>query len=180
MSAKGWAMLVVPVLIAALCAVFCGLGYLLTAAIGLPTRLGLPWAARGAGAVVLLSGMALMAWIWTYRPPGEVLLSTFETIRKAVRRAPLEQPAERTEPLVLVGPQRWVRNPMYLAVVVLWLGWWLVLDYTLLMPLPAFFLLWFNLVVIPMEERELLALYGHQYSDYIRAVPRFFPTRLPP
>ena len=117
-----------------------------------------------------------MGWIWTYRRPGDILVSTYVTMQKAVRRAAPQEPSARTEPLVLDGPQRHVRHPMYFAVVVIWLGWWLLLDYTPILWMVFLFFLWFNLVVIRFEERELLALYPEQYTAYIRAVPRFFPS----
>ena len=65
---------------------------------------------------------------------------------------------------------------MYFAVVVLFLGWWLLLDYTLLLFMALLFLLWFTLVVIRFEEQELRALFGEEYEAYARAVPKFFPS----
>jgi protein-S-isoprenylcysteine O-methyltransferase Ste14 len=118
----------------------------------------------------------MMGWIWRYRKPDEILVSTYVSMQKAVRRTPPEEPAARTEPPVLEGPHRHVRNPMYFAVVVLWAGWWLVLDYTLILWIAVLFFLWFNLVVIRWEERELLALYPEQYAAYAKRVPRFFPS----
>jgi protein-S-isoprenylcysteine O-methyltransferase Ste14 len=60
--------------------------------------------------------------------------------------------------------------------VVLLFGWWLVLAYTFLLFMAFFFFLWFNLVVIRFEEKELRALYGKQYETYAKTVPRFFPS----
>jgi protein-S-isoprenylcysteine O-methyltransferase Ste14 len=68
---------------------------------------------------------------------------------------------------------------MYFAVVVLIAGWWLVLDYTLILLTALCFFLWFNLVVIRFEEAELTALYGDQYAAYVKAVPRSFPSFRP-
>ena len=65
---------------------------------------------------------------------------------------------------------------MYFAVVLLVLGWWLVLDYALVLFMALLFFLWFNLVVIPFEEKELRALYPEEYAAYLRVVPRFFPS----
>ena len=65
---------------------------------------------------------------------------------------------------------------MYFAVVVLLLGWWLVLDYTFLLFMAFLFFLWFNLVVIRFEEKELRALYREEYETYAKSVPRFFPS----
>jgi protein-S-isoprenylcysteine O-methyltransferase Ste14 len=65
---------------------------------------------------------------------------------------------------------------LYFAVVIILLGWWLVLDYTFLLFMATFFFLWFNLVVIRFEERELKALYPEEYETYANTVPRFFPS----
>jgi protein-S-isoprenylcysteine O-methyltransferase Ste14 len=170
------AILTVPPFIATLVCAFGAAGYFLGNALGMPARFDMPLAIRAGGIGVLAAGFAMMGWIWKYRKPMDVLVSTYITIHKAVRRTPPQETAGRTEPLVLQGPQRHVRHPMYFAVVLIWLGWWLVLDYTFLLWMTFFFYLWFNLVVIPAEERELRALYGQQYEAYAKAVPRFFPA----
>jgi hypothetical protein len=175
MSIRRQAFIVVPLVIGSLAALFCLLGYLLELVLGVPARFGLPPAVRGCGVAVLGLGFAFMIWIFSCRRPNEVLVSTYISMRKAVRGTPPAEPSARTEPLVLAGPQRYTRNPMYFADCTLFLGWWLALDYTLLLFLAICFFLWFNLVVIPYEERELLALYGDQYAQYARTVPRFFP-----
>ena len=59
---------------------------------------------------------------------------------------------------------------------VLLLGWWLVLDYTFLLFTALLFFLWFNIVVIRFEEKELKALYREEYETYAKSVPRFFPS----
>jgi protein-S-isoprenylcysteine O-methyltransferase Ste14 len=65
---------------------------------------------------------------------------------------------------------------MYFAVVVMVLGWWLVLDYTFLLLLAGLLTLWFNLVVIRFEERELRAIFAQQYEAYAKSVPKFIPS----
>jgi protein-S-isoprenylcysteine O-methyltransferase Ste14 len=170
---RAW--IVVPAVIGTLTGTFGVTGYFTTAALGLPQRLDMPLGLRAAGLGLLLLGAGLMTWILRYRRPVQVVASTYETMRKAVRKRVADSIGPRSEPLIVAGPQRLVRHPMYLAVVLLWLGWWLTLDYTLLLFVALFFCLWFNLVVIPFEERELRALCGNRYEEYARSVPRFFP-----
>ena len=176
MSVRRQAILIVPLVICGLAAAFGLLGYFLGNALGMPNRFQMPLMVRGCGVGVLGLGLFVMGWIRKYRRPMDILVSTYITMRKSIRRAPPQEVGGRTEPLVLQGPQRYVRHPMYFAVVVLWLGWWLVLDYTFLLFLVIFFFLWFNLVVIWFEERELKALYREEYEAYAKAVPRFFPS----
>jgi protein-S-isoprenylcysteine O-methyltransferase Ste14 len=176
MGVRQQALIVVPLIIGILASAFGVLGCLVEIAFGMPSRLGMPPALRGVGVVVLALGFLFMGWLFKYRKPAEILASTYLTMRKSVRRAPPDDASARTEPLILQGPQRHVRHPMYFAVVVLLLGWWLVLDYTFLLFMAFCFFLWFNLVVIRFEEKELKALYGEEYETYAQTVPRFFPS----
>ncbi|MGA2265451.1 MAG: methyltransferase [Phycisphaerae bacterium] len=175
MRTKVVAPIVVVTLVAALLTTFCLIGYVLERVIGLPLRLGLPWPLRLGGVLVLIVGFGMMAWIFKWRHPGDLFVSTFVTLTKVLRRAPLETPAGRGEPLVIVGPYRTIRHPQYAAVMLLAAGWWLALDYTFLLFLLAFLAVWFSCVVAPLEERELRALFGDQYASYARHTPRFIP-----
>lgn len=175
MRIRQQALIVVPLVISVLASAFGVLGHLMGIAFGIPSRLRMPPALRGVGVVVLALGFLFMGWLFRYRKPAEILASTYVTIRKFVRRTRLDDVSVRTEPLVLYGPQRHVRHPLYFAVVVLLLGSWLVLGFTLLLFMAFLFFLWFNLVVIRFEEKELKALYREAYESYAKSVPRFFP-----
>jgi protein-S-isoprenylcysteine O-methyltransferase Ste14 len=176
MNTRHQAVVVVPVVIGVVAGMFGVLGYVLGMVLGLPHRFGMPPLLRGVGVIVLALGFLLMGWLLRYRKPIEIVTSTYVSMRNAIRGTPPDPTGARTEPLILQGPQRHVRHPMYFAVVVLLLGWWLTLDYTLLLFMAMFFFLWFNLVVIPFEEKELRALYGNEYAAYAKAVPSFFPS----
>ncbi len=176
MSTRQQALIVVPSVIGVLASAFGVVGYFLGIAVGLPTRFAMPLPLRGVGGLVLALGFLLLGWLLRYRKPVDIIASTYESMRKAVKGPRADEACSRTEPLVLLGPQRHVRHPMYFAVVLLLLGWWLVLDYTFLLFMALFFFLWFNLVVIRFEEKELRSLYGDEYDAYAKAVPRFFPS----
>jgi protein-S-isoprenylcysteine O-methyltransferase Ste14 len=90
-------------------------------------------------------------------------------------------PADPPRHLVVRGPYRYVRNPMYLAVTVI------VLSETLLArsgSLAVYWAIWFlgvNLFVIGYEEPTLRQMFGASYEDYMRRVGRWIPTlRVPP
>ncbi len=176
MKAQLQAVIVVPLVVSSLIGIFGLCGYGAVGLLGLPARLQLPWPLRGVGGLLLVGGLSMLGWIFRYRPPLQVLLSTLVTMRGALGVA---APPARDEPLVLEGPQRHLRHPMYFAVVLMWLGWWLLLDYTLLAFVALCFLLWFRLVVIPIEERELRSLFREGYAAYTRAVPRLLPSLRP-
>ena len=170
------ALLVTPVLITALACLFGVIGYGIGSVLGMPVRADMPLAMRVAGWAVLLMGFAFLGWIFKYRRPGEVLVSTYLTMMQALTGKPVRESPERTEGLVVEGPQRHVRHPMYFAVVVLFVGWWMVLGYTFLLFMAGIYCLWFNLVVIRFEEIELRHMFGKEYEEYAKAVPRFIPS----
>src|SRR6266540_1388504 len=76
--------------------------------------------------------------------------------------------------LLLTGPYRLSRNPMYLLELVMWLGW--AIFYGSIAVLIGLILWWvfFAFIQIPTEERQLEARFGETYLRYAEAVPRWF------
>jgi len=175
MTIQTKALLLVPLFVSVVITVFSALGYVVITIIGVPFSLGLALPARLIGLLLLASGLLLLGWLFRYRKPADILISTYFTLLKAAKRAPLEKLSGRTEPLVIQGPYLYLRHPLYLGVVLLVLGWWLVLDYSFLLFSAALLLLWFNFVVAHFEEKELRAIFGEQYEQYSKEVPRMIP-----
>jgi len=170
------ALFVVLPIVALLVTALCVVGYVLCVALEIPLRLHLPGALRAVGIIVLAAGSAVYIWLWRHRSPVDILVSTYVSWTKLLKGVPREDPAERSEPLVVTGPHRYVRHPLYAAAMLLVVGWWLLLDYTFLLLLVAFMFLWLNFVVAPFEERELAALFGPEYDAYAKRTPRFLPS----
>lgn len=89
--------------------------------------------------------------------------------------APVAPPAR----LVVSGPYRYVRNPIYVAVVAVLLGQGLLLARPVLFGYAAFawaltwaFVRWY-------EEPGLVRRFGAEYERYRRAVPAWRPRRTP-
>jgi protein-S-isoprenylcysteine O-methyltransferase Ste14 len=143
--------------------------------LGLPPRLGLPLALRLTGAATFVAGLGLALWLLKYRSPATMIVSTYFTFVKMFTRAPVSRPAGRTEHLVVSGPQKYVRNPPYLGATAMFFGWGLVTDSTSSLVGVAFVLLWLRLVQIPFEEKELLEIFGDQYTRYSNQVPMLIP-----
>ena len=76
--------------------------------------------------------------------------------------------------LLVKGPYRFSRNPMYLLELAMWLGW--AIFYGSGAVLIAFILWWvfFAVIQIPTEERQLEARFGAIYHQYTNTVPRWF------
>jgi methanethiol S-methyltransferase len=163
-----------PTILLLLGALFGG-SYLVTVALGLPSSLGLPSGVRVLGGGVVAVGLALAGWVFLYRRPSSMIVSTYITFTKLITRAPVSEPSGRTEPLVISGPQKYVRHPLYLGVIVITFGWALYDGSTFVLVAAVGLHLWFSLVLIPFEERELKALFGEQYMRYMEGVPMLVP-----
>ncbi len=170
------AIIVVPLAVFIVLAVFFSLAYLVTVALHIPLQLGFQLPVRFIGLLLLISGLTLLGWFFRYRRPVDILLSTYVTFSKfATRGESLGERSGRIEPLIVEGPYKYVRHPLYSDVVLLILGWWLLLDYSFLLISSLLLLLWFNFVVAPFEERELRAIFGADYDRYAERVPRIIP-----
>ena len=81
--------------------------------------------------------------------------------------------------LVINGPYRFVRNPIYIGNMLIYLGF-AVLSNIFFPAFPlitiVFFMFVYNLIV-RYEESELRSLFNNQYELYLQEVPRFLPFR---
>lgn len=127
------AFLLVPLIVFGVVTVFFAFGYLVTLVFGMPFSLGLALPIRLLGTLVLFSGFLFLGWLFRYRKPVDIIVSTYVTFLKVRRGDLLEKRLSRTEPLVIEGPYRYVRHPLYFGVVVIVIGWWLLLDYSFLL-----------------------------------------------
>jgi protein-S-isoprenylcysteine O-methyltransferase Ste14 len=109
----------------------------------------------GVGLVVL--GTVMAAWS----------LSLFQRARTTT--VPLDAPST----VVIRGPYRFSRNPMYVSLTLIYLGECAIFAqlWPFLMLLPT--LLFVNGVVVPFEEAQLRAAFGDRYRDYCATVRRW-------
>jgi protein-S-isoprenylcysteine O-methyltransferase Ste14 len=93
-------------------------------------------------------------------------------------------PVAPTEHLVVGGLYRWIRNPMYVAVVTCVFGQALILSREVLWVYGLSLMVLFYSFVRGYEEPALTRQFGSEYEAYRRAVPgwhpRVRPARLPP
>jgi protein-S-isoprenylcysteine O-methyltransferase Ste14 len=87
---------------------------------------------------------------------------------------PAERVIQAPSSLLVRGPYRFSRNPIYIAYLGIWLGWAIFFGSISVL---VVWLLWclvaiFNLV--PREERDLEAAFGESYLQYKNRVPRWF------
>ena len=79
--------------------------------------------------------------------------------------------------VVRSGLYRFVRNPMYLAVLTVLVGEVLLLGSLRLIVWEATVALAFHLFVVTYEEPTLRRLFGADFETYCRQVPRWLPMR---
>jgi protein-S-isoprenylcysteine O-methyltransferase Ste14 len=122
-----------------------------------------PAPVRVAGAIVTAAGAA-------------VLLGAFAQF--AVGGLGTPAPPAPTERLVVTGLYRYVRNPMYLAVLAVITGQALLLGRPVLLAYAAAVACAFVAFVRWYEQPALTKQYGLSYENYVRTVPGWWP-RLP-
>lgn len=143
----------------------------------LPWDLGFPLPVRLFGILLMALGVLAMASVFRYRGFATVLDSTYATLMKLLRRVPMAESMGRVEPLVVAGPYRYVRHPLYSGVIALTFGIGLVVDHPWALLGAGALYLWFAIVLTPFEERELKVLFGRDYEEYMRRTRRFLPIR---
>jgi len=144
--------------------------------VGVPYFFQGPSFVRATGTIFVGIGLSFIAWTFLYRRPTEVIVSTWITIRKLLRRVQVDQRLGRTEPFLPLGPYRFVRNPIYFGAVSALFGGGICFLSTTFIVWSILMFLWFWFVLIPFEERELSVLFGAAYEEYKKQVPKMFPT----
>jgi protein-S-isoprenylcysteine O-methyltransferase Ste14 len=123
-----------------------------------------PLALQVAGVALLAAGAAVLA---------------HTIIRFAVEGLGTPFPGAPTENLVVGGLYRYVRNPMYLAVIAIILGQAAILGSVTLAIYAAVFWAIVAGFIGFYEEPALSERYGEQYDAYRRAVRRWIPRATP-
>ena len=120
----------------------------------------LPALLRALGALLGLSGIAFLVYAFA---------------RFALEGLGTPAPVAPTERLVVGGVYRFVRNPMYLAVLALIAGQALFFASAVVAGYGALVALAFVAFVRLYEEPTLRATYGAEYEAYCARVPRWLP-----
>jgi protein-S-isoprenylcysteine O-methyltransferase Ste14 len=117
-----------------------------------------------AGMIVGSIGAALALWC----------IFTFATIGKGTP-APFDPPRK----LVIRGPYRFVRNPMYVGAILALAGAALFYKSAPLLAYAAAFLVVCHIFVLAYEEPTLRRRFGPEYEPYCERVKRWWPAERP-
>lgn len=121
--------------------------------------LDLPAGVRWLGAA--LGVLAVAAAHWVLRSLGRNVSETVLT--------------KAHHELVTSGPYRWVRHPLYTTGLALFVALGLMTASWLVLLAAAVTLVLLSWLVVPQEERALLARFGDRYREYMRRSGRLLP-----
>jgi protein-S-isoprenylcysteine O-methyltransferase Ste14 len=123
-----------------------------------------PWPHLLAAPLLLAGVLVYAACVWQFATTGRGT------------PAPIDPPKK----LVVRGLYRWVRNPMYLGVLLLVLGEVVLYRHLTLLLYLVFLASALQLFVVAYEEPVLRRRYGAIYSDYCNSVNRWMPGKPKP
>jgi len=120
---------------------------------------GAPGVWNRLGIIVVAVAAALLFWVL-------VIAITYTPQRVKLGLTPSS--------LMMRGPYRFTRNPMYVAELALWFGWsllfgspWVFAGFLVLLSIVT-------MIILPREERGLEAIFGQDYLHYKNRVPRWW------
>jgi protein-S-isoprenylcysteine O-methyltransferase Ste14 len=117
----------------------------------------------------IISFLAIPLWLFG----SLIVLRCFWDFTFKGRGTPV--PVDPPKELVVTGFYRYVRNPIYAGVFLiflghfLWFGYWSLLMYTILAFLGA------HSFIVLYEEPTLKRKFGTSYEEYLKRVPRWIP-----
>ncbi|HSP17590.1 MAG TPA: isoprenylcysteine carboxylmethyltransferase family protein [Thermoanaerobaculia bacterium] len=122
--------------------------------------------ARLAGLILFIPGLLLAGWCAL-----EFAWRGFGT------PAPFDPPRR----LVISGPYRFVRNPMYVGAGIAFLGEAITFPHLTTLMLAVFVVTWIasTVFIVVYEEPTLRRLFGDDYANYCRHVRRWLPRLTP-
>jgi protein-S-isoprenylcysteine O-methyltransferase Ste14 len=127
-----------------------------------PPATGGSLALAAIGAPLALAGVAISIWAIATTVRRRVILDAGHFVKEE-------------HPLVTDGAYAFVRNPMYLGIILLWFGIAVAYQSGVLFGLAAAYVapaLWFY---IREEERMMLSEFGAPFEEYMRRVGRLLP-----
>jgi protein-S-isoprenylcysteine O-methyltransferase Ste14 len=120
------------------------------------------WTTSAVAIALIIAGTIIVVWcVWDFATFGQGTPMPLDAPRK----------------LVVRGLYRYMRNPMYVGVMTIILGWSVMFQAWILVVYAVVVGACFHLFVVLYEERRLRHLFGKQYEDYCARVRRWVPTR---
>lgn len=106
---------------------------------------------------------------------GFLLVSYFTTIHMRTGRSTALPVIDKPKKFIVSGLYKYCRNPMYLADLLIFIGGFLLLGHILLLFYIVLAFPVIHLFVVYIEEPELKKIFGKQYDEYTKKIPRWIP-----
>jgi protein-S-isoprenylcysteine O-methyltransferase Ste14 len=119
-------------------------------------------------------------WAWPVFAFG-FAVSSWSAMEFALRGRGTPAPFDPPRHLVITGLYRWVRNPMYVGMAMMLIGEALLVPHIWreMAALAAVLSIAVALLVVKKEEPDLRRMFGSEYEEYCRQVPRWTPRLTP-
>ena len=85
---------------------------------------------------------------------------------------------QEEKPLAKTGIFAYVRNPMYLGIPLIFIAF-IFLTLSLISIIPIVITMFLFNYMVKFEEKDLEKIFGQEYLEYKRKVPRWFPRLTP-
>jgi protein-S-isoprenylcysteine O-methyltransferase Ste14 len=117
----------------------------------------------------VISLLAIPLWLIG----GLIILQCFWDFTFKGRGTPV--PTDPPKELVITGPYHHIRNPIYVGVMLIFLGHFLWFGYWTLLTYMVFAFIGVHVFVVLYEEPTLKRKFGAAYEEYLKKVPRWIP-----
>jgi protein-S-isoprenylcysteine O-methyltransferase Ste14 len=135
---------------------------LVVRALPLPPASALSLALAAVGSLLAFAGVVVSVWAIATTVRRRVILDAGHFVK-------------REHPLVTGGAYAFVRNPMYLGIILLWFGIAVAFQSKVLLAVAAAYVVPVLWLYIRAEERMMLSEFGPQFEEYARRVGRLIP-----
>jgi len=125
-------------------------------------KLELPMLVHITGWIVFMGGILLQ--LWTLRLLGGWRIMGLPEVTDVGENR-----------IVATGPFTVIRHPTYLSHTMMFTGAFFISSVVALGVMTLIDIIIVNLLVIPLEDRELIMRFGDEYKEYKNRVPAFFP-----
>jgi protein-S-isoprenylcysteine O-methyltransferase Ste14 len=127
-----------------------------------PPASALSLALAAVGSLLAFAGVVVSVWAIATTVRRRVILDAGHFVK-------------REHPLVTGGAYAFVRNPMYLGIILLWFGIAVAFQSKVLLAVAAAYVVPVLWLYIRAEERMMLSEFGPQFEEYARRVGRLIP-----
>ena len=129
--------------------------------------------------VLLRTGPGMETGVWSYFAIPMwlagclIILTCFWDFVAKGRGTPV--PTDPPKELVVTGFYRYMRNPIYVGALLIFLGYFLCFGTWALLMYAVFSLIGVHVFVVYYEEPNLKKRFGKTYEEYLQQVPRWIP-----